>query len=179
MAKQYDKIFIRFIKEQNKYNEFVTWNQNYFKLYAAKPKQHYITNQDIWETFNNPNGYNREINEYTKYITNKIIGKDKNFELFEQFILDNYSKTILENYKINLNQNFIETQIKKYENSLYNNFIIDKQNIINTVKNLTYSGYLFYTFEWETSPQGHNYWQNIHMHWKQYMNEYVNKISKK
>ena len=40
MAKQYNKIFIRFIKEQNKYKEFVTWNQNYFKLYT---NQHHTT----------------------------------------------------------------------------------------------------------------------------------------
>ena len=179
-----NKTFKRFIKEQNKYPDFMRWAKLFSKKYNAKgemritdPIEHFDTYIQMWESFIESNS---TINEYSKFITDKIIGKDENFKLFEKFLTEKHSKEIFEQYLSNINMKFIHTQMGYYEDNEEFQALhikINNKDKIDTVKNLSYSGYLFFGFEWSYSPQGHEYWSAIHKEWLKYMDDYIEKLN--
>ena len=165
-----NKVFKRFLKEQNKYPDFMRWA----KLFST---EHFDTYIQIWESFG---GNYSTINEYTKFITDKIIGREENFKLFEKFLTENHSKETFEQYLSNIDMRFIHTQIGYYKDDKEFqtlNIKINNTDKIDTVKNLSYSGYLFFGFEWVHSPQGHEYWSEIHREWIQYMDDHIEKLN--
>lgn len=179
-----NKTFKRFIKEQNKYPDFIRWVKFLCKKYNSKgelriidPIKYFGTYIQMWESFKDSNS---TINEYTKFITDKIIGRDENFKLFEKFLTENYSKQIFTQYLSNINTKFIYAQTGYYkDNKEFQalNIKVNESDKIDTVKNLSYSGYLFFGFEWAYSPQGHEYWSAIHKEWLKYMDDYIEKLN--
>lgn len=179
-----NKTFKRFIKEQNKYPDFMRWAKLFSKRYDIKgeiiitdPIEHFDTYIQMWESFIESNS---TINEYSKFITDKIIGRDENFKLFEKFLTEKHSEQIFTQYLSNINMAFIHTQMgyfKDNEEFKALNIKVNESDKIDTVKNLSYSGYLFFGFEWAYSPQGHEYWSAIHKEWLKYIDNYVEKLN--
>lgn len=179
-----NKTFKRFIKEQNKYPDFMRWAKLFSKKTNTKgemiiidPIEYFGTYVQMWESFKDSNS---TINEYTKFITDKIIGRDENFKLFEKFLTEKHSKQIFAQYLSNINMAFIHTQMgyfKDNEEFQALHIKINNADKIDTVKNLSYSGYLFFGFEWSFSPQGHEYWSAIHKEWIKYMDDYIEKLN--
>jgi hypothetical protein len=179
-----NKTFKRFIKEQNKYPDFMRWAKLFSKKYNTKgeiimtdPIEHFDSYLQMWDNFN---GNCSVINEYTKFITDKIIGREENFKLFEKFLTENHSKQIFTQYLSNINMKFIHTQMGYYNDNEEFKALkikVNENDKIDTVKNLSYAGYLFFGFEWAYSPQGHEYWSAIHKEWLHYVDNYVEKLN--
>jgi len=179
-----NKTFKRFIKEQNIYPDFMRWAKLFSEKINMKgemikvdPIEHFDTYIQMWESFKERTS---TINEYSKFITDKIIGREENFKLFEKFLTEKYSKQTFEQYLSNVNMNFIYTQMGYYkdnEDFQALNIKVNESDKIDTVKNLSYAGYLFFGFEWVYSPQGHEFWSDIHKQWLKYMDDYIEKLN--
>lgn len=150
------KLFKRFLKDIGQYQNFKQWvmTRKHYKNIIMNNTNKYEYNytlKDIYASFSGETEYN---NTYTIFLTKKI-GTKKTFQLFKNFLLTNYGKKVLDDFKKNISANFIKEQTQG----------MTKLNKKNTILSLPATAYLMYGFHWEESPQGHDFWSQINQEW--------------
>ena len=151
------KLLKRFLKEKGQYQDFVRW--------AKKNEKDFFGDKDeqvVYALY--AGGLSDRLNDFITYLTNNVIGKDKAFNIFKTYIEKKYGVDVLNNYLTNLNPTFIKKEAQ-YVDVKIKNTLKTKKDVINAVKEFTLVGFLFYTFEWSKTPQGHKYWRDINYQW--------------
>lgn len=153
------KILKRYLKDNGKYPDFVSWFKKNKRCYQLSEDQ---TLYDCIKSFDNITalysyftGQNEYCNNFSIYLTKSLISVDESMEIFKKFLTDNYGKDVYKNYMQNISNKFID------ENTLRRITIEEEGGI----RKLPIGGYLYYAFHWEETGQGHDYWDKINNKW--------------
>lgn len=150
------KILIRYFKDKQLFKKYVNYinkikkyeGKNIFEIYAEATVSDFFTNN------------------FTKYITDEIIGVNKSYQLFQNFLkLKSDNKhNLIKLYDKYISEDFIHTQVGgKFEIYLNKN---EKKG-----KQLPIIAYLYNGFEWDNTEEGYFFWCNINKQWIKELNK--------